>query len=385
MKLLVKTFKGLEEVLADELHDLGATNIFLERRAVSCEGDKRLLYQANLYLRTALRILVPIKTFEAHTPDEVYDGVRSIRWDEYMTPQQSFSITTNTFGEVFHNSQFITYRTKDAIVDWWKEKTGSRPNVSITSPELYFDIHISDTHVTVSLDSSGESLHKRGYRVANTQAPINEVLAAGMLRLAGWDGSTDFYDPMCGSGTIPIEAALMARNIPAGICRSSFAFEHWLDFNADLWDEIYNDTSLERSFEHTIYASDTSYYAIEATKKNLSRLQLQHVVQLKQIRVEEIRRDPQPPALVMCNPPYGERMYDNHDICALYKSLGDTFKHQFAGSTAWIISSNIDAMKCVGLKPSAKISLQNGELPCTFNRYDLFAGEHKEWKRSRVS
>ena len=238
--------------------------------------------------------------------------------------------------------------------------------------------------MTVSLDSSGESLHKRGYRVATTEAPINEALAAGMLLMAGWKGQADFYDPMCGSGTLLIEAALIARNIAPGLFRQSFAFEKWKDFDADLWSDIYNDDSRERPFEHRIYGSDASFYAIRQAEKNIKAAGVQHDVELKQIRMEEIKTSnlqsqiSNASPLVMLNPPYGERLKSNKEMEDLYSSIGTALKHQFAGATAWIISSNEAAMKCIGLKPSKKYRLLNGELDCQFNRYDLFQGKRKD-------
>ena len=240
---------------------------------------------------------------------------------------------------------------------------------------MLFKIHIAKEQVTLSLDSSGESLHKRGYRVATTEAPINEVLAAGMLLLAGWKGQSDFYDPMCGSGTLLIEAALIARNIAPGVFRQSFAFEQWPDFDSDMWSDIYNDDSQEREFEHTIYGSDASFYAIQQAAKNIKSAGVQKDIELKQIRIEELKPIADTNALVMLNPPYGERLKSNKEMEDLYSSIGTTLKHQFAGATAWIISSNEAAMKCIGLKPTAKLRLLNGELDCQFNKYELFNGK----------
>ena len=241
------------------------------------------------------------------------------------------------------------------------------------------NLHVGNDRVTISLDSSGESLHKRGYRVANTEAPINEALAAGMLLLAGWKGQSDFYDPMCGSGTLPIEAALIARNIAPGIFRKSFAFEKWPDFDADLWSDIYNDDSQEREFVHKIYGSDASFFAIQQATKNVKAAGVGRDVELKQVRMEELAAiSNQSSALVIINPPYGERLASNKDMEELYGKIGSALKHRFTGATAWIISSNDAAMKCIGLKPSKKMRLLNGELDCQFNRYDLFAGKRNE-------
>lgn len=382
--MLAKTFKGLEEVLARELVELGANNIQIERRAVSFTGDKRMLYTANFCLRTASRILVPIATFKAKTTDDIYNHVKQIDWAQYMTAQTTFLIDSTIYSDFFRHSQFVTYRVKDAIVDWWMEHGGVRPSVQLTHPDIYLNVHIGGDMVTVSLDSSGESLHKRGYRVANTQAPINEALAAGMLLLAGWKGQSDFYDPMCGSGTLLIEAALIARNIAPGIYRKGFAFEKWANFDADLFEDIYSDDSRERDFNHKIYGSDAGFYAMQAATKNVQSANLQRDIEIKQIRIEELRladKDTEG-AFVMMNPPYGERLSQDKNVLRLYQDIGTALKHQFSGATAWIISSNEEALKCVGLRPAKKIHLVNGDLDCLFNQYVLFKGDRKTWKKS---
>ena len=390
--MLAKTFKGLEQVLASELIELGANNVQIERRAVSFTGDKRMLYTANFCLRTASRVLVPIATFKAKKTDDIYEQVKQVDWAQYMTAKTTFQIDATVYSNLFRHSQFVTYRVKDAIVDWWMEHGGVRPSVQLTNPDLYLNVHIAGDSVTVSLDSSGESLHKRGYRVANTQAPINEALAAGMLLLAGWKGQSDFYDPMCGSGTLLIEAALIARNIAPGIYRKGFAFEKWANFDADLFEDIYSDDSRERDFEHKIYGSDAGFYAVQAATKNVQSANLQRDIEVRQIRVEELRLEPgaknqesrRSPegALVMMNPPYGERLSQDKDVLRLYQDIGTALKHQFSGATAWIISSNEEALKCVGLRPAKKIHLVNGDLECLFNQYVLFKGDRKTWKKS---
>ena len=385
--MLAKTFKGLEEVLAQELIELGANDVLIERRAVSFKGDKALLYRANLCLRTALRVLVPVISFKTKNTDGLYEQLKRLDWSRYMTEDTSFAIDATVYSETFRNSLFVTYRVKDAIADYWNRKTGKRPNVSTREPDLLVNVHIANEQVTVSLDSSGESLHKRGYRVATTEAPINEVLAAGMLLMAGWKGQSDFYDPMCGSGTLLIEAALIARNIAPGVFRQSFAFEKWKDFDAELWNDVYNDDSAERGFNHHIYGSDASFYAIQQAAKNVKSAGVQKDIDLRQIRMEEIKNPFSLPcgegeggvsSLVMLNPPYGERLASNKDMEELYAKIGTALKHQFTGATAWIISSNAAAMKCIGLKPSKKYRLLNGELDCQFNRYDLFAGKRND-------
>ncbi|MBR1878664.1 MAG: RNA methyltransferase [Paludibacteraceae bacterium] len=389
--MLAKTFKGLEEVLAQELIELGANDVLIERRAVSFMGDKALLYRANLCLRTASRVLVPVatgklklKNDKSHIKPEdwLYELAKGIDWSRYMTADTSFSIDATVYSDTFRNSRFVTYRVKDAVADYWMERENKRPNVKLTEPDLFINVHIAGETVTVSLDSSGESLHKRGYRVANTEAPINEALAAGMLLLAGWKGQSDFYDPMCGSGTLPIEAALIARNIAPGLFRKSFAFEKWADFDAELWSDIYNDDSRERDFTHKIYASDASFYAVQQAAKNIKSAGVQRDIELRQIRLEELKPVPLPfregqgvGSLLMMNPPYGERLASNRDMELLYGKIGTALKHNWPGATAWIISSNEAAMKSVGLKPSKKYRLLNGELDCQFNKYELFNGK----------
>ena len=392
-EMLAKTFKGLEEVLAQELIELGADEVQMERRAVRFKGDKALLYKANLCLRTASRVLVPVKTEqfrpkgEKRKPEDwLYDRVKAIPWNRYMTADSTFAIDATVYSDYLRNSRFVTYRVKDAIADYWMEKADRRPNVDVADPALLINVHVSQDRLTVSLDSSGESLHKRGYRVANTEAPINEALAAGMLLMAGWKGQSDFYDPMCGSGTLPIEAALIARNIAPGVFRQHFAFERWPDFDAELWSDIYNDDSAERDFTHKIYGSDASFFAIQQAAKNVKSAGVTKDIELKQIRLEELQIinhkseiiNPKSSPLVMLNPPYGERLASNKDMEDLYAKIGTALKHHFTGATAWIISSNDAAMKCIGLKPSKKYRLLNGELDCQFNRYDLFAGKRNE-------
>ena len=399
--MVAKTFKGLEEVLAQELIELGANEVQLERRAVSFKGDKAMLYRANLCLRTALRVLVPVRVeslkikversrkvesrktkIESKKPeDQVYEIAKSVKWERYMTEDSTFAIDATVYSDNLRNSRFVTYRVKDAIADYWTEKTGKRPNVNTEDPDVRINVHIANEQVTVSLDSSGESLHKRGYRVATTEAPISEVLAAGMLLMAGWKGQCDLYDPMCGSGTIPIEAALIARNIAPGVFRKAFGFEKWPDFDEELWSEIYNDDSKERDFAHKIYGSDASFYAVQQAMKNVKSAGVQKDVELRQIRMEELRVESlelKEEKMVMINPPYGERLASNKDMEELYGKIGTALKHQFTGATAWIISSNEAAMKCIGLKPSKKMRLLNGELDCQFNKYELFAGKRSE-------
>lgn len=378
-QMIAKTLLGLEGVLANELLDLGADDITVQRRAVSFTGDLAMLYRANLSLRTATRILVPIARFRAKDADELYNKAKEIDWGAFMSVNNTFAIDATVYSDTFRHSRYLTYRLKDAIADYWHERSGKRPNVKVADPDLLINIHVSDRQITISLDSSGDSLHKRGYRTATTEAPLSEVLAAGMLLLAGWNGQCDLYDPMCGSGTLLIEAALIARNIAPGLFRQSFAFERWNDFDKDLLQSIYDDDSAERDFHHHIYGSDASFYAVEAARKNIKSAGLSKDIDVRQIRAEEIKNTPQmQPALLITNPPYGERLGQDKNIELLYQNIGTMLKHQFAGTTAWILSGNEQAMKRIGLKPAKKIKLLNGDIECSFNRYDLFSGKRKD-------
>jgi len=375
--MLAKTFRGLEEVLATELVGIGANNVQIQRRAVSFTGDKALMYKANLCLRTASRVLIPILTFEASSSDEVYEQVKTINWSEYMTVDSTFAIDSTIFSEDFRHSKFVAYRVKDAIADWFTEKFDRRPSVRLDQPQLMINIHIADKKCTLSLDSSGESLHKRGYRVAQTEAPLNEALAAGMLLMAGWNGESNFLDPMCGSGTLLVEAALIALNIPPGIYRSSFAFEKWSDFDEELFDTLYNDDSYERPFNFKIYGSDNSPRAIKIAEQNIKSTGLSKYIELQVMPIQKLEA-PAENCLIVTNPPYGERITSD-DIYGLYASLGTTIKHKFAGSAVWVISSHDECLDKIGLKPSERIRLLNGALDCWFNRYDIFAGKRNDF------
>lgn len=381
--IIVKTFQGLEEVLAKELTELGANNIELQRRAVKCTGDIKLLYQANFRLRTASRILVPIATFKANNPDEVYEQIKQLNWSQYMDVNTSFVIDSTVYSDDFRHSKFVSYRVKDAIADYFMERFKKRPSVQLTNPDLYINIHIAQNNCTLSLDSSGESLHKRGYRSDQTEAPLNEALAAGMILLSGWQGETDFIDPMCGSGTLLIEAALIALNIAPGIYRNSFAFEKWKNFDEELFDNIYNDDSGERPFTHTIYGSDMSMRAIRIAEANVKSAGLSKYIKLEVKPMQDIE-EPKEPALVLFNPPYGERLV-TEDLIGLYEMIGRTLKHKFSGMTAWIISSNFECLAKIGLKPSKKISLLNGALPCEFRCYELFSGKRDKFLQDNIA
>ena len=378
-ELVAKTFHGLEEVLAKELTELGASNIEIGNRMVAFTGDKALMYKANFCLRTAIRILKPIKHFQAKTADEVYDNIKAIPWENYLDNTKSFAVDAVVFSNDFRHSKFVAYKVKDAIVDYFRDTTGERPSVRINNPDVLLNIHIAEDRCTLSLDSSGESLHRRGYRQEAVEAPLNEVLAAGMILMTGWKGECDLIDPMCGSGTIPIEAALIARNIAPGVFRKEFAFEKWVDFDQDLFDSIYNDDSQEREFNHKIYGYDNNPKANEIATRNVKAAGLSKEITLKLQPFQQFEQ-PKEKSIIVTNPPYGERI-STDDLLGLYQMIGERLKHAFAGNDAWILSYRDECFDQIGLKPSVKIELYNGALECQFRKYQLFDGKYKAFRQ----
>jgi putative N6-adenine-specific DNA methylase len=374
-ELVAKTFKGLENVLANELTRIGAKDVKVLNRAVSYTGNKALMYKSNLYLRTALTVLKPIHSFKVRNEVELYKGVSQIDWSEYMSVDDTLSINTMVSSEYFNHSQFVALKSKDAIVDQFKAKFGKRPSIDTEKPTLLLNIHLTDDKCELSLDSSGESLHKRGYRVNSGLAPINEVLAAGLIQLAGWDGDCNFFDPMCGSGTIPIEAALIAYNIPPGIFRKEFGFEKWRDFDPDLLESIYNDDSSSREFKYQIFGSDVSAGAIRIASENAKNAFLTNKIKLSIASFESLV-PPQEKGVVLFNPPYGERLKKNN-ILEMYQMIGNRLKGFYTGYDVWILSGNKDAIDFIGLHPSKKISLLNGSIECKFQRYNIYSGSKK--------
>lgn len=377
-KLIAKTFMGLEPVLAQELIQLGANNVETGRRMVSFTGNKEMMYRANFQLHTAIRILKPIHTFKARSAEEVYDEIQKIEWSNYLDNKKTFSVDSVVYSEEFRNSRFVTYKVKDAIVDWFREKTGTRPNISVSNPDIRLNIHIAEDDATLSLDSSGESLHRRGYRQESVEAPLNEVLAAGMILMTGWKGDTDFIDPMCGSGTIAIEAALIARNISPGVFRKEFAFEKWADFDQELFDTIYNDDSKEKEFTHHIYGYDIDMKAVNTARINVKAAGLSKEVTIEQADFKDFQT-PTEKSIMVTNPPYGERI-STPNLLATYKMIGERLKHTFAGNDAWILSYREECFEQIGLKPSIKIPVFNGSLECEFRKYALFDGRMKEFR-----
>lgn len=373
---IAKTLFGLEQVLADELTALGATGIEPHNRAVSFMGDKAMLYKANLWLRTATRILAPIHTATAFNEDSLYKAALQVDWGQYLSLDQTFAIHASINSKLFNHTLYVSQKVKDAIADQFRRRHGQRPNVDTDNPNVTIQVHVYNDQVTFFLDSSGESLHKRGYKVSIYKAPLSECLAAGMILLSGWDAKQPLYDPMCGSGTLLTEAALIARNIAPGLYRADFGFTHWPDFDKALFTRIQKEArAAERENPVRIFGSDVSMQALAEAKDNLDSAELEDAVELKQVAFEQ-GAAPAESGMIITNPPYGDRI-EKDDIVAFYKTIGDTLKQRYNGWQAWILSGNLEALKFVGLRPSRKIPLFNGPLECRFNRFDLYAGSKK--------
>ena len=377
-ELIAKTFMGLEQVLAQELIQLGANNVQIGRRMVSFTGDKEMMYRANFQLHTAIRVLKPIKHFKAKSADDVYNEVKKIDWDKYFDLKQSFAVDSVVFSEEFRHSKFVSYKVKDAIVDQFREKTGQRPNISVANPDIRLNMHIAEDRCTLSLDSSGESLHRRGYRQEAVEAPLNEVLAAGIILMTGWKGDRDFIDPMCGSGTLPIEAALIARNIAPGVFRKEYAFEKWPDFDEELFDNIYNDDSQEREFNHHIYGYDIDMASVAKARLNVKAAGMTKDITIEQADMADFKQ-PSEPAIIVMNPPYGERI-STPDLLGTYKMIGEVLKFQFKDNDAWVLSYREECFDQIGLRPSIKIPLYNGSLECELRKYQIFEGKLKTFR-----
>ncbi len=376
--MVAKTFLGLEGVLADELRALGAEDVAEGNRVVYFKGDKEMLYRANFACRTAVRVLKPFLTLNSSSADDLYEQLKSFDWEQLMTVDTTFAIDSTVYSEQFNNSRFVTYRVKDAIADYFNDKYGKRPSIRLSNPDIRFDVHISGREVTLSLDSSGEPLFKRGWREAQTDAPINEVLAAGIILLSGWDGKTDFIDPMCGSGTFLIEAALIAANIAPGVYRDHYAFQQWPDYDADLFDQIYNDDSKEREFTHKIYGSDIEGKAIAIARTNIKSAGLNKYIEVERRDINDINEVPAGGTLIS-NPPYGERL-NPEDIESLYQDMGYKFKHTFQGYNVWLICYDNELSYKIGLKPSVRYKLNNGGLDCELLEYVIFDGRYDEMR-----
>ncbi|GHC64085.1 THUMP domain-containing class I SAM-dependent RNA methyltransferase [Ulvibacter litoralis] len=380
-KMVAKTLFGMEELLAQELRQLGASNVELGTRMVSFEGDTGFMYKANLCCRTAIKILKPITSFNVFKEEDLYEKVYNINWEDYMDVDGSLAVNATVFSDYFTHSQYIALKTKDAIVDRFRDKEGRRPDVDLDHPTLRINVHIDRNICTISLDSSGESLHKRGYKVANTVAPISEVLAAGLIMLSGWDGNSDFLDPMCGSGTILTEAAMIACRIPPNLNRDEFGFETWPDFDVDLY-EVIEASALKkiREFHFKMYGFDTDDEAVRKAKENVKSANLDEFITITKQDFFESEKERERPMHLLFNPPYDERLSISN-VEEFYGKIGTTLKHKYPGSQAWMITSNMEALKCVGLRPSRKIKVFNGKLESKFVKYEMYAGSKKAKKQ----
>lgn len=375
LHIQIKTFFGLEPVLAEEIKKLGGKNVEIKTRAVNCEGDLGFLYKINYSARTAVKILVPIYEFKAFNEHKFYDKLLKFNWDQFMDVNQSFAIDATVHSERFTHSQFMTLKMKDAIVDFFRTKYKQRPNVEPKNPDIKFNLHIDRDFVTVSLDSSGDPLFKRGYRKEQGEAPINEVLASGMLQIAGWDGKGNFLDPMCGSGTILIEAAMIAIDLPAQIFRKKFAFQNWKNYDEELFQKI-KEFRINRikEFEGKIVGYDIDARMLKAARINIEAAEMEDVIEVQKKNFFESEKDLFP-LLMVFNPPYDERISIKFD--EFYKKIGDTFKTSYPNTLAWLISSDLQAVKKIGLRPSRKVKLYNGKLETRFLQYEMYEGSKK--------
>jgi putative N6-adenine-specific DNA methylase len=376
MKLIAKTLFGLEDVLAAELGSLGATGIQVMNRAVRFNGNKSLLYKVNYCARTALSFLMPVGEFRIRSKDDLYRGGLEIEWNRYMGTDDTFSIVPVVNSPYFDHSGYAGLLLKDSVADFFRNKYGKRPSVNTEDPVLLINLHISKDMVTISVDSSVTPLFKRGYRQELAVAPLNEVLAAGILMISGWNASAPLTDPMCGSGTIPIEAGLIATRIPPGRFRKSFGFQRWKDFEEQLFENIKTESDgLIISSPVSIRASDISADAVDQTLKNAAKAGLSEVIHIEKADFRDVSKN-EDNGYVFLNPPYGQRI-KAEDLDSLYGMIGSTLKHKFAGNTAWLITSNKESLKHVGLKPREKHTLYNGALECLLVKYELYQGTMK--------
>ncbi len=380
MELVAKTINGLEWTLSKELKALGATDVKILKRAVSFNGDKKLMYQANYLLRTAMRILMPIKTVEVNNEEELYNEIYKIDWSQYFTVKETFAIDGVTASKVFTHSKYVALKSKDAIADQFRDKLGIRPNVNTFDPTLRINVRIFNTTCTISLDTSGDSLHKRGYRVQAVEAPLTEVLAAGMILLTDYNGDSIFVDPMCGSGTLLIEAGMIAKHIPPQKFRQGFGFQKWKDYDRRLFNEVKNEAEekIVDKLKYPILGFDKDLRAVKYSLINLAEASLADEIEVKRKPFQRLEA-PEPAegkGIIVMNPPYDQRLKE-FDIEAFYSEIGDQLKQQFSGYDAYIISSNIEALKKVGLRPSDKFVLNNGPLECKYHKYEMYQGSQK--------
>ncbi|MDZ7877126.1 MAG: THUMP domain-containing protein [Saprospiraceae bacterium] len=374
MNLVAKTFAGLEEVLADELRAIeGVTEVEITKRGVLFEGDKRVLYRANLECRTALRFLLPIHYFKSSNEQSFYRKIQDIDWWEIMDIDQTFAVDAVVRSSIFRHSHYIGLKTKDAIVDQFRDRLDKRPSINTEQPDIRINVHIHEDEVIVSLDASGESLHRRGYRQQAVEAPLNEVLAAGMIKLSGWTGETDFTDAMCGGGTLLTEAALIAANRHPQYRRTHFCFKQWQDFDKALFDDILSTyAAQEVDFSCVISGSDFDGRAVRISEKNIEAIGFADKIHVQ--RGDFFNRKPpeiKEGSILMMNPPYDERL-ELDDAIKYYKTIGDSLKHNWKGCTAWVFTGNLEAAKFIGLRPRRKIHLFNGALECRLLKFELY-------------
>ncbi len=375
LQIQIKTFFGLEPLLADEIKKLGGKNVEVKNRAVNCEGDLGFLYKINYSARTALKILVPILEFKAYNEHKFYDKLAKFDWEDYMDINQTFAIDATVYSETFTHSQFMSLKMKDAIADFFQAKYRRRPSVDPKNPDIKFHLHIDRELVTISLDSSGDALFKRGYRKDQGEAPINEVLAAGMLQIAGWDGKGNFLDPMCGSGTLLMEAAMVALGLPAQIFRKRFGFQNWRNYDAELFQNI-KETRVNRvkDFDGKIIGYDIDPDMLHAARTNVASAEMEDIIEIKEQNFFESKKE-HFPLLMVFNPPYDERLEITDED--FYKKIGDTFKSNYPNTLAWLITADLEAVKKIGLRPSRKIKLYNGKLETRFLQYEMYEGTKK--------
>lgn len=379
-QMVAKTLYGFEDLLAKELVQLGAQRVKKGVRNVTFLGDKGFMYKCNLALRTAVKILKPIASFKVFDEKDLYEKIYKIKWENYIDSKGSIAINSTVNSNIFTNSQYISLKTKDAIVDRFRSLKNERPSVDLRFPDLKINIHIDKMFCNVSLDSSGESLHKRGYKKATNIAPINEVLAAGLIMLSGWDGQSDLLDPMCGSGTILIEAAMIACNIPPNLMRNEFAFEKWKDWDVDLFEKIENSLlNKTRDFHYNIYGIDKAPSAVKKAIDNINNSKLDSFISIRHDDFFKTSKSSKELLHIIFNPPYGERLEIN--VEKLYEDIGNTLKRNYVNSNAWFITSNKESLKYVGLRPSKKIKLFNAKLESIFAKYEIYDGSKKAKKQ----
>jgi putative N6-adenine-specific DNA methylase len=370
--MTAKTLPGLEEVLAAELQALGARDIQCGHLAVSFRGGEDILYKANLCLRTALRVLVPVKEFTADRTSGLYEAAFDFPWETYIGADDTFAVDAAVSSPAFTHGGFCALKVKDAVADYFSKKFGRRPAVNTEAPSLRINLFIHDTRCVLSLDASGDSLHRRGYRLEKTEAPLSEVLAAGIILLTGWDASLALHDPMCGSGTFLTEAGMMAARIPPGALRKKFGFMGWKTYKPKLWDGIRREElSHGREIPAAITGADSDPKAVEIAAGNIRRAGLEQQISVTRAVFEDAPAPEGGPGYIIMNPPYGKRMH-SEELLALYARAGDTFKRKYTGWTAWMFSANLEAIKRIGLRPFCRVPLKNGPLECRLLGFKLF-------------